>query len=87
MNICIRGNEKKRAKEAETIIDQVKVGTNDGSVAWNIKQRQKIEKLMIKTRRKAETNNIRSTLKMKEFSSNIQCEFLFRRKLFLVGPT
>jgi len=43
-----------KQNEESALIDHVKVEKNDGTVSWNIKQRRKIEKLKIKSIRKAE---------------------------------
>jgi len=43
-----------KQNEASALIDHAKVEKNDGTVVWNIKQRRKIKKLKIQSRRKAE---------------------------------
>jgi len=76
---------KINAKEAEAIIDQTKVKAKDSSVAWNIKQRQKIEKLIMKTRRKAGNQTYKLRSRWKNFRQIFNTSFFSEENFFSLG--
>jgi len=67
-----------KQNEESALIDHAKVEKNDGTVVWKIKQRRKIEKLKIKSRRKAEIELTYKTRSFVEHSIRVS----FRKNTF-----